>query len=198
MELTKSFERISKTILSLSGVAPENIYPILESDSSLNAFEKSIVYYRFNPIIIKDGELPEMIANIRRSRNDLACKGFLGHSPEEQIALWQALQSAQYKRYMLHIMYSYKSTKNVHPLDGTGEHKCQLCGKPIYEHHKWWTEIVPQVPQEDREKEWLCWFSDHSDTELCLDCIAQLKYLTEMTKIVEPELLGSFWAKTRI
>lgn len=198
MEITNKFMSIKKALDSYLGIPGTNILSELQGRSDLGNFEKNIIYYHLNPVILKDGELTGRIKEIRRSRNDLAGKGFLGHSEEEQIELYKALGSAQYKRYILHLLGAYQKTSYVFPQDGEQQCKCDLCGKDIFEHKLWWTSIVPQVPREQENKEWLAWFSKNSSTSLCLDCIAQLKYLHEMLKIISPELLTPFWLKTRL
>lgn len=184
------------TYLSFSSIS--EITKDLQIRTDLDDHSKAMLYARFSNPILQDGELISRISEARKKEGDIVEKGCIGYSPSEQLELYSALQTAQYKRYILHLLSSYKEPQNIYPQDGEGKVCCDLCGKEIYEHHSWWTQIVPSVPLEKERREWLAYFSSKSSTSLCLDCIAQLRFLTEFLKVAEPELITPFWAKNTL
>lgn len=180
---------LKQEILKGTAIPKEQYLQDLSKRTDISEYDKEILRVNFDPPLLKDGELVDLIHNARNARMDFQGKGVLTWNPEEFMCLWKALKSPQYKRYILHLLGAYQNKNVIHPEDGEGLRNCCVCYKPIWKYKTWETRIAGRVPSEVNLKEWLSYFSDRSSTSLCLDCIAQLKYLEILLSEIEPDLV---------
>jgi hypothetical protein len=200
MEQKERFEKIRDLIQYYSGIPGIDGVKVrddLYTRQDLGSFEKAIIYSHFWNNILRDGELVDMMTAGRSGYPEIASKGSLAFFEPDIINLYTALHSEQYKRYIFHLLYAYRDPNLIHQQDGLGQCKCDICGKQIYRNTSW-LGIAPSRPMEKYNKEYLAFFSEGSSTTVCLDCIAQLQYLTQLLQTIDPSCLTPFWIKNSI
>lgn len=185
-------ENLKFYISQLQGKELHEVLSILKGSTDLSTEEKNFIYLYLFPRPLLDMELPGRIMANRKSQS----VGWLEPKLSEIALLVEAYKSEQYKRYIKHLIHSFRDPSKLFPIDGDGQCNCGLCGKNLYEYGAWNTKCLqfPDSPEITR-KEYLAFTSESSNISLCKDCLVQLNSLHETLETLEPGYLD--WTKGR-
>lgn len=172
-------------VLSKKKYKKDYILSYLADCPDLDDDRKNLIYFYLNPRQLLDMELPSRIYSYRDQAHP---NGYFEPNIVETGLLLEAYRTAQYNRYMRHLLHSFTNPEQVFPLEGHDKCECGLCKRDIWAHGAW-EGILEQYPetalQEREKKEYLAFACDQSKITLCLPCLIQLLNLHELLTIVE-------------
>lgn len=175
-----------------SKTTEEEALKLLTANATLSREEKNLIYRYCYPRPLLDKELPSRVQSYRASCNKAS--GFLVPDSGETTLIIEAGRTAQYGRFIKHLMHSFGDPNLIHPLEGNEKHECPLCGKVLYEADLW-KSLVDERPgtPEANQKEYLAYGSDNSEVTLCTDCLIQLISAINIINDIDPSFLD--WTK---
>ncbi len=163
-------------------IGPKEGEKLIRESQKLSDDEKLLIYSYCYPRKIGDYELPKFIINYRKSAG-ANLKGTLGRDHREACILVEAYRGLQYSRFIRHLMHAFLKPELLNSVEGEGEEKCPVCGKPIY-------YVGSQDKVMDPEDETLAFMSSESSVCMCKDCLIQLAYCYELISSIEgPDFL---------
>jgi hypothetical protein len=169
---------MKETIELLKDKTREEVINYLAPLEKFTPYQKNIIYVYLFPEPLKHMELLEVVP---RSRGENK-KGWLVPTESEILNLLRAYRTAQYKRFILHLLHSYienaEGTYVVQEKDPEAE--CVICGKKLYGYDIW-----KNFSSEDPGREYLYYLNDQTELGMCIDCMVQLKALNDLLETIE-------------
>lgn len=176
--------KLKSIIENFANTTEENLVNELKANNTLTPFEKNFVYTYLFPKPLKHMELLDVLGNKRGGKTS----GFLAPDDTEILILLRAYRTAQYKKFILHLLHSYiENEKGTYVVNEKVENDtCAICGKKIYNFEDW-NKILESNPghPESNNREYLMFGNDQTGLCMCLDCLVQLKTLNEYLEAVE-------------
>lgn len=146
-----------------SNIDKSKVLELLKNESSLENWEKNIIYVYCFPRQLLDRELPSRIQNNRIGRS-------INKIDYPDIALIiEAGQTNQYKRFIQHLMHSFYDFNTIYKTDMWEESFCPICGEPL--------NIDTAFG------------SSQSSIVLCDHCLLQLQVAIQLMENIDPSYL---------
>lgn len=139
---------------------------LLGESAASGSYISCLLHEYYSSPIMEDGELLKYIENHRVG--NIPREGTEGIDWVELLFMMRAYRSAQYKRFMIHILYRYLN--KYYPVKGDGVRECCICWRSINE------------TQDGKVDSNTAISSDNTRTSICPHC---LMHLLEFSKILE-------------
>ena len=187
-------EKLRLAIEGLRGKTPDQAYNyLIQNCYHLSREEKSIAYTlgTYQPQILLDGDLKRFIEEHRKNTGNP--RGLLTEDLDEVSLIIKAFLSPQYRRYIKHMMISFKDDSSIFPVEGSDIEECGICHKPLYQFNEW-NNICQANPAfgEQHRKEYLSIGSSGSNNSICTNCMIQLRAAYELLEYLKPGFLYDF------
>lgn len=178
-------ENLRSYIQFLEGKTKADVLSFLTNASDLSRDQKNLIHRYLFPRPLADKELITRIQGVR-----LNPSGSLVPNVYESILIVEASRTAQYKRFIKHLVHSYQDISIIHPISGNDKCECCLCGKDIFQTDRLKLEFKDLLdPATDL---YTAYGSTDTNLSICLPCLINLTEASHYLIDIDPNYLKSW------